>query len=158
METPKEATEPKSKIELELEKIEEQKAKLLDGLKIELSKLLAKAADQYKLLQKLGVNNVLTEPMFFEQCQVLNINQAVEQPTAEPKAKRGKKTDGSKSVADCILEALQGGEPMMNGILQKNANLIYGSKILDGSFNGALMKLKKEKKIMSPKRAFYKLA
>ena len=148
--------------ERELASIEAQKAKILDSIKSKLARNLSAACDNFKLLAKLGVKNVLLEPQFFDYCQTLGISDQAELPLAaepakKPQSSRRGRTKGAISTADAVVQALAGGAKMDVEAIFEAVTGIKG-EISKGSVNGALVGLKKAGKIKSTGRGEYQKA
>ena len=151
MEKPETIAEPpKSKVELELLKLEEQKNRLLDGLKTELAKTLSSACEKHKLLKKLGCLNVLYEPQFAEFVQVLGISPILTKAPPSTSTKSG-------SVKGTVAQVLSDGKEYNIAALTTAVESIYG-KASKAAINNALMLLKKEKSIKRTGRGLYQLS
>ena len=72
--------------------------------------------------------------------------------------RRGKKSKGGKTVVDCVLEALNGGNAMSIKEILSAASNIRGKSISPGLMSVTLAYLKKKKRIANPARGQYRRA
>ncbi len=71
---------------------------------------------------------------------------------------RGRKLKGGKTVVDCVLEALNGGNAMSIKEILSAASNIRGKSISSGLMSVTLAYLKKKKRIANPARGQYRRA
>lgn len=69
---------------------------------------------------------------------------------------RNRKSKGSKTVVDSILEALNGGQVMSIGDIKSAASKIRGKPISPGLMSVTLAYLKRKKRIENPDRGQYR--
>lgn len=72
--------------------------------------------------------------------------------------RRGRKLKGGKTVVDCVLEALNGGNAMSIKEILSAASNIRGKSISPGLMSVTLAYLKKKKRIANPARGQYRRA
>jgi hypothetical protein len=76
--------------------------------------------------------------------------------SGQPSRRRGRKPKGGKSVVDCVLEALNGGNAMSIQDILSAASKIRGKDISRGLMSVTLAYLKKKKRIANPARGQYR--
>ena len=75
---------------------------------------------------------------------------------SQPTPRRGRTSKGSKTVADCILEAMKSGKAMSIQDIVSAASRIRGRAVSPGLMSVTLAQLKKAKRIANPARGQYR--
>jgi hypothetical protein len=147
-----------SEEERELNAIEAKRREIIGTVESKLKVALAEACAHFKLLTKLGRNDILSREDFADCRQGLCIGKAFAEsealPATTPKAPRAARDKSSLTVVEAILEALSDNSQMDIPAITAKVVELKGP-VSSTSIGQGLVRLKKSGKIVSRARGLY---